>query len=413
MEKDKKKALAGAGILGAIGLACHLARKRAEPICTPEDTKCVGSDLYVCTEKGQWTLAERNYTHCTVPIAKVPIDSYELWLMRTRPESLDCVQLGQSVSVYFKLCKDDEEIWLAEPIIVNWKITRPDGTTVTITRDCPAVSCRGEYNRHYYGTNIPGTYYNDFMGIEFTFNVVPLVTQIFYPLEPELIYDASPYCQETIDTAPSGLSGQALDNLIAIAQRDVDLDIKSIDLQISKFFEPEANDGRLNITIIGDVKNCPTSFPQLFSQARIPLTLRLIPQQIYEKRYIATGGYTYSLRHPKFLKYPSGYNLSLLYPYSGVSRYYDIGDPTSKIGMDLATCSVSPFQKTSVGIWGRYGSFMNLRATDQEWVQKELKVGDRYEVVLQSGVGLDPYLGGHKFAAYPLKQWHIGYVIIA
>ena len=69
MDKDKKKVVAGAGILGAAGLICLLTRKKAgaEPVCTPGDTKCIGSDLCVCSAKGQWEISAKNSPTCAAP----------------------------------------------------------------------------------------------------------------------------------------------------------------------------------------------------------------------------------------------------------------------------------------------------------------------------------------------------------
>jgi hypothetical protein len=67
MDKDKKKIVVGAGILGAAtGLAYLLTRKKAPvvPVCTPGDTKCIGSDLCVCSAKGQWEISVKNSPTC-------------------------------------------------------------------------------------------------------------------------------------------------------------------------------------------------------------------------------------------------------------------------------------------------------------------------------------------------------------
>jgi hypothetical protein len=69
MDKDKKKIIVGVGILGAAGLAYALTRKKApvEPVCTPGDTKCIGSDLCVCSALGQWAVSVQNSPTCAAP----------------------------------------------------------------------------------------------------------------------------------------------------------------------------------------------------------------------------------------------------------------------------------------------------------------------------------------------------------
>jgi hypothetical protein len=66
VDKNTKKIIAGAGILGGAGLAYLLTRKKAvvEPVCTPGDTKCIGSDLCVCSAAGQWEASVKNSPTC-------------------------------------------------------------------------------------------------------------------------------------------------------------------------------------------------------------------------------------------------------------------------------------------------------------------------------------------------------------
>lgn len=68
MEKDKKKVIAGVGILGSAGLIYLLTRKgaSAEPVCTLGETKCIGNDLCVCNAQGQWETSVKNSPTCTV-----------------------------------------------------------------------------------------------------------------------------------------------------------------------------------------------------------------------------------------------------------------------------------------------------------------------------------------------------------
>lgn len=34
------------------------------PVCTPDETKCVGYDLYTCSPEGQWQLTKENSEQC-------------------------------------------------------------------------------------------------------------------------------------------------------------------------------------------------------------------------------------------------------------------------------------------------------------------------------------------------------------
>jgi hypothetical protein len=67
MDKDKKKIAIGAGIVGgAAGLVYLLTRKKpaATPVCTPGNTKCIGSDLCVCNAQGQWAVSVKDSPTC-------------------------------------------------------------------------------------------------------------------------------------------------------------------------------------------------------------------------------------------------------------------------------------------------------------------------------------------------------------
>jgi hypothetical protein len=68
MDKDKKKIIAGAGILGGAGLVYLLTRKGAavEPVCTLGETKCIGNDLCVCNVQGQWETSVKDSPTCAV-----------------------------------------------------------------------------------------------------------------------------------------------------------------------------------------------------------------------------------------------------------------------------------------------------------------------------------------------------------
>jgi hypothetical protein len=353
-------------------------------------------------------------------IAKTTIDSYEVWLVGIKPEALQDLQYHEfeppiSISVYFQVWKApyDQEIWITDESqmpTATLKLTQPDGTVVVTSRKIPQINSPGEYNMSTSAV-LEGLYRVDFCGITFSFRLVPVLNEIFTPTPIETIYDSAPYCQETYDLHKSVLEGEQDGyNLLAIANRAVNINITSLDLAIKRFFTGDA--GRLAITIYGNVKNSP-NWQYHISQAHIPLTIKLIPQELYAQAYLEKGDFTYSIRNPRYWNYPDPDSKTLFYPYSGISRYYDVGDPKSTTGMDIATGATGPFKRTAAGLWARGGSYLNRQVLDQTWVQKLLVAGDRYEVVITSGVGLDPYLEGYSYAAYPLKFWHVGYVIIS
>lgn len=65
MEKNKKKIIAGAGILGAAGLLYLLTRKGAAIPSEPPggSVKCIGTDLYAWVND-KWQLQELNFPAC-------------------------------------------------------------------------------------------------------------------------------------------------------------------------------------------------------------------------------------------------------------------------------------------------------------------------------------------------------------
>lgn len=69
MEKDKKKIIAGAAILGGAALAYALTQRKPTvvPVCTPGDNKCIGGDLYACSAQGQWEVSMENSPSCVAP----------------------------------------------------------------------------------------------------------------------------------------------------------------------------------------------------------------------------------------------------------------------------------------------------------------------------------------------------------
>lgn len=56
-----------------------------EVLCTPGDTKCVGSDLYVCSGAKEWVLSERDAPQCILLEKRDPLDAFIRYMESIRP----------------------------------------------------------------------------------------------------------------------------------------------------------------------------------------------------------------------------------------------------------------------------------------------------------------------------------------
>jgi hypothetical protein len=71
--KTGAKVALGLGLgtgLGVLGYKIYtwLKKPPVTEVCTPGDTKCIGSDLCVCSAAGQWEVSVKDASQCQAPI---------------------------------------------------------------------------------------------------------------------------------------------------------------------------------------------------------------------------------------------------------------------------------------------------------------------------------------------------------
>lgn len=95
-DKDKKALGIGLGALAA-GLGIYMVAKGSEPpppTCIVGETKCIGNNLYICNEGGQWQLSEENHPFCIIPDGTLEVAS-----LRVSP-----AYSGETITIWATIC---------------------------------------------------------------------------------------------------------------------------------------------------------------------------------------------------------------------------------------------------------------------------------------------------------------------